>query len=146
MGSKHRGSGTHGHGSSKKRRGAGNRGGRGRAGLGKKATHKKVLARKTGDHLGERGFKRPQKVVTETHTINIQEIDQRIEQFVEEGVAEESSGTFIFDAEKAGYDKVLGSGRLTKDIDIQAAAFSDSARRKIEEHGNEATVTGDADE
>ncbi len=138
MGNKDRGSGTHGHGSSKKTRGAGNRGGRGKAGRGKKATHKKMQGIEE-DHLGEHGFTRPGS--TDAETINLQEIDQRIDRFVAEGVAEETDGGYRFDAEGAGFDKVLGGGRLTKDIDITAPAFSDSAREQIEASGNEASVT-----
>lgn len=139
MGKKNRGSGTHGAGSSKKRRGAGNRGGRGKAGLGKKATHHKVRAVKKGGHLGEKGFKRPQQAVAETEAINLRQIDRRIEAFVDAGVAEETDDGYVFDADEAGYDKVLGGGHLTKNIDITAPAFSASAERKIEEHGNTAT-------
>lgn len=142
MGNKDRGSGTHGHGSSKKRRGAGSRGGRGDAGLGKKAKHKKIQGIR-GEHLGEHGFNRPPKVVEEVATINLQEIDRRIEDFVEAGVAEEDGDGYVFDAEAAGYDKVLGGGELRGDIDIKAEAFSERAREKVEEHGNEAITTGD---
>jgi len=138
---KGRGSGT-GHGSSKKRRGAGNRGGRGKAGLGKKAKHKKVQAVKKGGHLGEKGFKRPQKTVEEQEAINLRDIDQQIENFVAAGYAEKDGDTYVFDAEAAGYDKVLASGYLTQDIDVKAAAFSAAAERKIEDNGNEAIVAG----
>lgn len=146
MGNKNRGSGTHGHGSSKKRRGAGNRGGRGRAGLGKKAKHKKVQAVKSGGHLGEAGFKRPQQVVEETTVINLRDIDQLIDEFVEDGSAEQDGDHYVFDAEQAGYDKVLGAGRLTKNIDVKAEAFSDSAEHKLEENGNEAIITAESEE
>lgn len=136
---KGRGSGT-GRGSGKKGRGAGNRGGRGKAGMGKKAKHKKQSAEQVGEYLGERGFNRPQGAVEETEAINLRDIDRDIETFVEEGVAEESGDGYVFDAGAAGYDKVLGAGRLTRDIDVKAPEFSDSARRKIEDTGNEAVT------
>lgn len=142
MGNKDRGSGTHGHGSSKKRRGGGSRGGRGAAGLGKKAKHKKIQGIRS-EHLGEHGFNRPPDVVEETETINLRDIDRRIDAFVEAGVAEEDGEGYVFDAEKAGFDKVLGAGVLRKDIDIKATAFSESAKRKIEENGNDAIRTAD---
>lgn len=138
MGNKKRGSGTHGAGSSKKRRGGGSRGGRGNAGLGKKAKHKKMHAIEE-DYLGEKGFKQPDQ--DRNTVINLEQIDQRIDRLVAEGYAEETDDGYVFDADAAGYDKVLGRGRLTHDIDVNAPAFSDSARDKIEEHGNEATVT-----
>lgn len=135
---KKRGSGTHGHGSSKKNRGAGSRGGRGKAGYGKKAKHKKATAQSDGKYLGERGFKRPQSVTEEKEAINLMEIDQRIDTFVEDGAAEEQGGGYVFNAEDAGFTKVLAQGRLTKDIDIKAEEFSDRAREKIEDSGNDA--------
>lgn len=138
MGNSDRGSGTHGGGSSKKNRGSGNRGGRGDAGFGKKAKHRKMEAWKEGYELGEHGFSRPQSVSEETDAINLKEIDQTIEEFVENGYAEEEEGQLVFDAAAAGYDKVLGAGRLTRDIDIRSPQFSSSAVSKIEESGNQA--------
>ncbi|MFB6145361.1 MAG: uL15m family ribosomal protein [Candidatus Nanohaloarchaea archaeon] len=126
-------SGSHGYGSSKKNRGAGNKGGRGNSGRGKKAKHKKMT--KEGVHqLGERGFNSRKEPQT---GINLRDIDQRIEEFVEEGVAEETDDGYVFHADKAGYDKVLGKGRLYRDIEIHAKKFSDSAKEKIEEAGQE---------
>lgn len=129
-------SGSHGHGSSKKNRGAGNRGGRGKAGGGKKAQSKNMT--KTGvNELGEEGFnsrKEPQ------NGINLRDIDQRIEEFVEEGLAEEEDGNYVFHADKAGYDKVLGGGKITRSIEIRAESFSDSAEEKIEESEAQATL------
>jgi len=121
-------SGSHGYGSSKKNRGAGNRGGRGNAGRGKKAKHHKMT--KEGIHqLGEKGFTGGD----EQTGINLRDIDQRIEEFVEEGVAEETDEGYVFHADEAGYDKVLGGGKLTRDIEIHAEKFSDSAKEKVEE-------------
>jgi len=128
-------SGSHGHGSSKKNRGAGSRGGRGNAGRGKKAKHEKMS--EDGVHqLGEKGegFTGGE----EQTGINLRDIDQKIERFVEEGVAEETDEGYIFHADKAGYDKVLGGGRLTRSIEIHSESFSSSAERKIEDSGAEA--------
>ncbi|WEL19900.1 uL15m family ribosomal protein [Candidatus Nanohalococcus occultus] len=127
-------SGSHGYGSSKKNRGAGNRGGRGNAGRGKKAKHKKMT--KDGIHqLGEKGFnsrKDPQ------NGINLRDIDQRIEEFVEQGAAEEEDGEYVFYAEKAGYDKILGKGRLTRPVEVHAENFSSSAEEKIKDADGQA--------
>jgi len=121
-------SGSHGHGSSKKNRGAGSRGGRGNAGRGKKAKHEKMT--EEGVHkLGEKGFTSE----NEQTGINLRDIDQQIEAFVEEGVAEEKDGGYIFNASEAGFDKILGSGKLTRDIEIHAEKFSSSAKDKLDE-------------
>lgn len=122
-------SGSHGYGSSKKNRGAGNRGGRGNAGKGKKAKHNKMT--KDGVHqLGEKGFNSRQRDQT---GINLRDLDQRIDEFVEEGVAEKDGNSYVFHADKAGYDKILGRGKITKEIEIHAEKFSSSAEEKIEE-------------
>ncbi len=134
--SKKKKSGSHGHGSQKKNRGAGNRGGRGNAGRGKKGAQKKM--EKSGVHrLGEKGFTGS----GEQKGINLRDIDERIETFVEKGVAEETDSGYIFYAGEAGYDKVLGKGTLNRDIEIHAPKFSGSAEEKIEEAGLEKVET-----
>ncbi|MFB6241934.1 MAG: uL15m family ribosomal protein [Candidatus Nanosalina sp.] len=127
-------SGTHGYGSKKKNRGAGNRGGRGNAGSGKKGQSKKM--KEDGvQEMGEHGFTSRQP---EQNGINLKDIDQRIEEFVEEGVAEKKDDGYVFHADEAGYDKILGGGKLFQDIEIRAENFSESAERKIEESDSEA--------
>ncbi|MFB6147898.1 MAG: uL15 family ribosomal protein, partial [Candidatus Nanohaloarchaea archaeon] len=124
----------HGKGSSKKGRGAGNRGGRGDAGQGKKGQQKKMT--EEGVHeLGEKGFN---SRTSEQDGINLRDIDEQIETFVEEGLAEETDEGYIFHADEAGYEKVLGTGQLRKNIEIRAESFSSSAERKIEESEGEA--------
>lgn len=127
-------SGSNGYGSSKKNRGAGNRGGRGNAGSGKKGQSKNM--RKEGvNKLGEEGFnsrKDPQ------NGINLRDIDQKLDSFVEEGFAEETGEGYVFHAKEAGYDKILGAGQIRKSVEIRAESFSSSAERKIEESDAEA--------
>ncbi|MDY6780127.1 MAG: uL15 family ribosomal protein [Halobacteria archaeon] len=134
-----RGSRTHGGGSQKNRRGAGNRGGRGDAGRKK---------HESSEHppLGKHGFKRPQKVVEETETVNVGDVDKRIYELVEEGVAEEDGDRYVVDGDDLGVDKVLGGGQVRNELVVHADDFSDSAVEKIEEGGGEAVVKGDGDE
>jgi large subunit ribosomal protein L15 len=127
-------SGSHGYGSSKKNRGAGSRGGRGNAGSGKKGQSKRMTEEGVQE-LGEKGFNSRQP---DQDGINLRDIDQRIEEFVEAGVAEEDDGKYVFHASEAGYDKVLGGGELRKDIEIHAEKFSGSAEEKIESSDGEA--------
>ncbi|MFB6191036.1 MAG: uL15m family ribosomal protein [Candidatus Nanohaloarchaea archaeon] len=127
-------SGSHGYGSSKKNRGAGNRGGRGKAGQGKKGQQKK-MTKKGLVELGEKGFNSRKDEQT---GINLRDIDEQIEAFVEEGVAEETDSGYVFHADEAGYDKILGTGRLTQEVEVHAEKFSSSAEKKIEESGGEA--------
>ncbi len=130
-------SGSHGHGSSKKNRGAGSRGGRGKAGSGKKASHNRMTEEGLKE-MGEHGFNPFED--NEQDGLNLRDIDQRIEEMVEAGLAEEEDGRFIVDLDELGYEKVLGTGKLTKEIEIHAESFSSSAERKIEESEGEAVV------
>jgi len=135
--SKKKKSGSHGYGSSKKNRGAGSRGGRGKAGSGKKASHDR-MGKEGLKKMGEHGFKPFHD--NEQNGLNLRDIDQRIEELVEAGLADEEDGTFVVNLDDIGYDKVLGTGKLTKDIQIHAENFSDSAKRKIEESDGKAVI------
>lgn len=116
---------THGYGSMKKHRGAGNRGGRGMAGTGKRADQKKIgILKFIGKtYYGSYGFNRPQSKVKKSKTINLRDIEKKV-------IGDS------FDAKK--YDKVLGTGNLTKKLKITSKAFSASAKEKIEKAGGEA--------
>lgn len=130
-----RGSRTHGGGTHKNRRGAGNRGGRGRAGACK---HHFVRALQGGYTYGKSGFKRPEEVIFEPTTINVGQLDVMASALLQEDIAEEVDGAIKFDASRIGVNKILGSGKVTKKLVITATEFSESARRKIEEAGGQA--------
>ena len=131
-----RGKRSHGYGGKKKHRGAGSRGGRGMAGTGKRAAQKKptILKIYGSSYFGKRGFKRPQKVFKEKKSINLSYFEENAFKFKEE------NGFIIIDADKLGYDKVLGGGRLTKKFKITCKEFSKSAIQKVNECGGEAVI------
>lgn len=131
-----RGSRTCGGGNAKKRRGAGHRGGRGLAGSGKsKKTKLDLVKKKYPDHIGRRGFKRPQKVLVKEKIINVQELDQNIHELLEQGTAQKKGDTIVVDLHNLGISKVLGTGKVTKKLEVTAPSFSAAAVRKIEERG-----------
>ena len=133
---KFRGHRTYGTGSHKKARGAGNRGGRGMAGYHK---HKwSYVIRYDPDHFGKFGFKRPSDVVREVKAINLKDLDRRAEQLLKQKVAVKEEDKIKISVLKLGYQKVLGSGKLTKPLIIEANLFSKSAIKKIEEAGGKA--------
>ncbi|KYK31881.1 MAG: 50S ribosomal protein L15 [Theionarchaea archaeon] len=137
-----RGSRTCGGGNTKKRRGAGNRGGRGLAGGGKnKKTKADKVRMQFPDHIGRRGFKRPQKVITEEGTINVQDLDQNIKFYLEQGIAEQEGDIITVDVQNLGITKVLGKGKVTRKLKVKAPGFSESAVRKIEEMGGTVNAT-----
>ncbi|MGZ7109108.1 MAG: uL15m family ribosomal protein [Methanobacterium sp.] len=130
-----RGSRTVGGGCSKKRRGAGHRGGRGNAGLHKGKWTWTVKYDK--NHFGKYGFKRPPKSISKFNTVNLEYLDQKSEELVEQGLAQKKNNTIEIDVTDLGYDKVLGKGRLNRPLVIKSPRFSSQAKQKIEEAGGE---------
>ncbi len=118
---KFRGSRTCGGGTHKNRRGAGSRGGTGNAGGCK---HHFVRDLMRGRVMGKHGFTRPN--AREVDVINVGELDS---------MAGDDGRIDL------GKMKVLGRGKLTKPVTVSAAAFSASARSKIEEAGGEVVVS-----
>ena len=114
------------HGSHKKARGAGNRGGRGGAGL-----HKykwSYIVKYEPDHYGKKGFKRPQELVTKVKSINLRDLEK---------IAREKNLDKI-NVLELGYQKVLGTGRLSKPLTVEAKFFSKQAIKKLEKVGGKA--------
>ena len=116
-----RGSHTHGWGSKKKHRGAGNRGGRGKAGTGKRADQLKSLILKLygNTYFGKKGFKIPQKVKKHGKSINIKDLPEGKE----------------IDLTKLGFTKLLSEGSLNRPIKITVESCSNKAKAKIEKAG-----------
>ncbi len=116
-----RGSLTHGWGSPKKHKGAGNRGGRGMAGSGKRADQKKFSILKEYGHsyFGKHGFNRPQKMLKETKAINIADLPDQDK----------------INLTEMGYDKLLSMGTPKRKYEITVSSFSAKAKEKIESAG-----------
>jgi large subunit ribosomal protein L15 len=135
---KFRGKRTHGRGK-KAGRGAGKRGGRGLAGLHK---HKwSYTVKFMPDHFGRHGFKRPQKVVGARLTINVNDVEQNLDKFIENGIGKKGKGGIIeIDLKKIGFDKLLGKGKITKKMKIIVPQASQTAISKIEELGGKVEV------
>jgi large subunit ribosomal protein L15 len=124
------------HGGHKKWRGGGSRGGRGKAGMHK---HKWSYTTKyEPDHFGKRGFVRPTEVMREIKSINLKDLDKLTEKLVEQKLVEKEDDKIKINLQKIGYNKLLGSGKLTKPLIIEAKYFSKSAIKKIEEIGGKA--------
>jgi large subunit ribosomal protein L15 len=122
---KQRGHRTHGWGSPKKHRGAGSRGGRGYAGSKK---HKKVwVAKNDPERLGKRGFHslRDKKVSPRIRAINLRDLEKIA---LKKGLKE-------INLKALGYDKLLGTGQVTRKLIVKADMFSASAKEKLEKAG-----------
>ncbi len=130
---------THGFGSKKKNRGAGNRGGKGMAGTGKRADQKKptIINLYGNSYYGKKGFKRPQEVQSHIKAINIEYLDSHLTHFVTQGLVTKEGDSFVVDLEKLGYQKLLGKGKMRHKVKVRAPSVSASAMSKIQESGGE---------
>lgn len=140
-----RGSRTHGGGSQKNRRGAGNRGGRGNAGRDKHEIHGQ-------DPLGKHGFTRPPEVQATVREITISEIDENVALWAADGPAEETDFGYRVDARDVVDDghevdivKVLGGGQVRNQLEVTADAFTGSAEQQIEAEGGTVTYSARAE-
>lgn len=131
--SRYRGSMTHGGGSKKKRRGAGNRGGRGMAGSGKRADSKKpsIWNQK---YFGKFGFvsKNARKITT----IDIDYLEENINKLPQDAVSKENE-FFSVDLEKLGFNKLLSNGNVKNKYKIKVPYASKKAIEKIKNNGGE---------
>jgi large subunit ribosomal protein L15 len=135
--SKYRGSRTCGGGTHKNRRGAGNRGGRGRAGI--NAHHfVKWYKEMGGPVFGKDGFCNP--TGTEVTAIDVGALDQIVPSLLAQGIARQEGDAVVINIADMGIEKVLGSGKVTRKINISAEAFSGTAKAKIEKMGGKAQV------
>ena len=135
-----RGSMTHGWGSKKKHRGSGNRGGFGMAGTGKRADQKKPsIINEYGlqNYFGKHGFVLQSKKEI-IKSVNLSYIDTKIDSLVHSNIAKKEREHYVLDLSSIGYDKLLGSGSITKKLIITARFFSKHAVRKLEEAGGQA--------
>jgi large subunit ribosomal protein L15 len=135
---KMRGSRTIGGGCSKKRRGAGHRGGRGNAGLHKSKWTWTV--KYDPKHFGKYGFKRPQRSILKFNPVNLDYLDEKSEELVQQGLAQKNDNKIEIDVTDLGYNKVLGKGKLNRPLIIKSPKFSSSAVQKIEEAGGETVI------
>lgn len=133
--SRQRGSHTHGWGSKKKHRGAGNRGGRGRAGTGKRADQMKTLYWKER-YFGKKGFKY-HGAEEKINAINLDDLQAKIPFLISQKLITEDKGAYDIDLGRIGYNKLLGNGNASKKLRIKAKYASVNAVEKIKNAGGE---------
>lgn len=129
---------THGYGSMKKNRGAGNRAGRGNAGSGKRGDARKPYFRvKKKFELGKNGFG---KRVTKIRTINIADLEKKANTLLESGIMVQNKDTYSIDLNQIKVDKLLGTGKPSLKFNITVKKASDSAIEKIKNVGGNVKV------
>ena len=130
---KQRGSRTHGWGQVGQHRSSGGRGGVGNAGLDK---HKWtwVLAHDPTYWL-KKGFISPRAVGKKVNVINVGKLDDLTDKLESEKKLEKKEKKIFLDLASLGYDKLLGTGAISKPILVKVESYSESASRKLEEAG-----------
>jgi len=116
---------THGKGK-KAGRGAGLRGGRGNAGLHK---HRYMhMLKYMPDHFGVHGFKRHPSIIKNQKIINVGQLEEKF------------PGKKDINLTKEGFDKLLGSGIISRPLSIKVKAASQKAIDKISEKNGEVKI------
>ncbi|MFX1574036.1 MAG: uL15m family ribosomal protein [Promethearchaeota archaeon] len=145
---KMRGRRTRGYGKVGQHRKTGQRAGRGKTTQWKKSKKSYYLKQKELGFpdpdwkMGKKGFNRPQdlKRIYKINTLNIKDLDQKIENLVLENKATKSGNTFTINLSNINIQKVLGRGNLNKKINITVNKASKRAIEKIESAGGKITL------
>lgn len=97
--------------------------------------------------LGKTGFKRPQDMVRiyNVNTINVKDLDIKIDRLVEEEKAKKSGQTYTINLNELNIQKVLGRGEINKKINVSVKKASESAIAKIKKAGGKVTLLAKAD-
>jgi large subunit ribosomal protein L15 len=143
-----RGRRTHGYGRVGQHRKTGQRAGRGKTTQWKKSKKTYYLKQKELGFpdpdwdMGKRGFKRPQDITRIYHinTINVKDLDQKIEQLVLDKKATKSGNTYNINLDQINIQKVLGRGEINKTVNITVDKASQKAIEKIEAAGGKISL------
>jgi large subunit ribosomal protein L15 len=132
---KQRGSRTHGYGQIGQHRAGGGRGGHGKAGYDK---HKwTYVIKHEPDYWLKKGFVSTRTLGKSVNIINVGKLDDLANRLESEKKLEKKDKKIFLDLESLGFDKLLGTGNVSKPIVVRVASFSEAASRKLEEAGGE---------
>ena len=121
---KKRGSRTHGYGQVGQHR----KGTKGKAGLHK---HRWTYIIKHDPHYFEkRGFTSQKAISRKTNVINVGELGKLADKLAAEKKLERKQKKIFLDLDKIGYNKLLGTGKITRPMLVKVAAHSEAAAKK----------------
>lgn len=123
-----RGSRTAGWGQTHAHRGAGSHGG-----FGKTGAHKHgwtYITAHEPDYFGKHGFHHPHAQVV---SMNVGELNQLADTLLVNGKAAKKDEGLFIDLDVLGVDKLLGAGRVDKQLILKVKAFSSAAAEKVRE-------------
>jgi large subunit ribosomal protein L15 len=128
-----RGSRTHGYGQIGQHRSRGGRGGTGKAGLDK---HKwTYVIKHDPTYWLKHGFVSTKTLNSKVKIINVGKLDELVERLDAVEKLERQENKVVLDLESLGFDKLLGTGKITKPVLVKVSAYSESASKKLEEAG-----------
>lgn len=90
--------------------------------------------------FGRSGFKRHPSTVNNPSTINVGDLDAKKDAWVSEEKAKKTKDAITIDLKSLGYDKLLGSGKVTNKYALTVDSCSQKALAKIEASGGKLTV------
>ena len=127
------GSRTHGYGQIGQHRCRGGRGGTGKAGLDK---HKWTFVLKNDPTYWEKkGFVSARTLNKKVRIINIGKLDDLTDKLEIDKKLERKEQKIFLNLEQLGYDKLLGTGEISKPLLIKIGSYSEAASKKLEEAG-----------
>ena len=87
--------------------------------------------------LRKKGFKRPQDIVriSKVNSINIKDLDQKLDDFVKEEKATKSGNSYIVNLTEINIQKLLGRGEINKKVTVTVKKASKNAEEKIKKAG-----------
>jgi len=132
---------TMGWGSIGQHRKSGSRGGRGAVGFHK---HKWMWVLKYfPEWYGKRGFTpRGPEHWEEIRGINLSQLGELVESLTASGGVGQEGGMIAVDLGKLGYNKLLGSGRISKPVKVIVKYATKRAVERVKEAGGEVVITG----
>ncbi len=117
----------------------GKKGGRGAAGLGK---HKKSwMLKHAPDWLGKRGFRNPTSR-GEPAAIGLEQLEVIVRDLASKGQVKAEGDTYVVDLGQLGYEKLLGSGKISIKVKVTVLRATRKAMDKVKEAGGEVIVAG----
>lgn len=130
---RYRGSRTHGYGQIGQHRCRGGRGGTGKAGLDK---HKWTFVLNNDPTYWEKkGFVSARTLNKKVRIINIGKLDDLTDKLEIDKKLERKEQKIFLNLEQLGYDKLLGTGEISKPLLIKIGSYSEAASKKLEEAG-----------
>ncbi len=128
-----RGQKTSGWGGRQKHRGAGHRGGVGMAGT---SNHRWVwITKYDPSHFLSIGFTRHKSLIKNINAVNAGFLSEKIEELSKNGIVKEDGGKFNINLTELGFDKLLGSGKVSHPLVITVSSCSKLAKQKVEAAG-----------